>query len=232
MTTPPIVKRRRLNNPNINKPFRSPFRTVNQVDGPEPTTSIPTAPDCAQSETQSSAEISQPSEFSPSPTMSTKSQPTPRTPAPLAPTLDSRHVASSIVATRATVSTLQQALKILEDPGRSEQLEALAERWRGAARLAADAVYAGARDRVNQAGGVGVWRESERERAEWRRQQWWDGGGGGGGERRDDDDRDGDAAGHNASEEGHGGGGCWDEVHDGDVRCWCPCRSGYYLGCS
>jgi hypothetical protein len=70
------------------------------------------------------------------------------------------------------VSTLQQALKILEDPNRSEELVALAEKWRGAARLAADAVFAGARDKVNRMGGVGAWREKERERIEWQRS--WD----------------------------------------------------------
>jgi Swi5-dependent recombination DNA repair protein 1 len=218
MMTPPVVKRRRLNNPNINKPFRSPFRNASQVDGPGCASSVPTAPDCAQ---QSPAEISQNSESSPSPAMSTKSQPTPGTPvaeSAKAPntTPESRRVTSSIIATRATISTLQQALKILEDPDRSEQLAALSEKWRGAARLAADAVYAGARDKVNRAGGVGAWRESERERAEWRR-SWNEAEPRQGvvSDAANEADEDGDS-GRDASEVGQGRG-YWDGVHDDDV---------------
>ena len=40
----------------------------------------------------------------------------------------------------------------------------MAEKWRGAARLAAEEIFASARDRVNRMGGVGAWREQERER--------------------------------------------------------------------
>jgi hypothetical protein len=209
MSTPPLIKRRRLNNPNINKPFKSPFRNLSRVDGP------PTPP---QLNTQSSAETTQPSESSPSPTLATKSQPTPKTPAPgqaKTPTapLD-RRVTSSIIATRATISTLQQALKILEDPDRSEQLTALSEKWRCAARLAADAVFAGARDKVNRAGGVGAWRENERERARWR-QSWNEQE-----QRRDGDDNgggDGDGARRDYGTEDARRGDCWDGVHDDDV---------------
>ena len=131
-------------------------------------------------------------------------------------TPESRRVTSSIIATRATISTLQQALKILEDPDRSEQLAALSEKWRGAARLAADAVYAGARDKVNRAGGVGAWRESERERAEWRR-SWNDAEPrqGDGSDAANEADEDGDS-GRDASEAGQGRG-YLDGVRDDDA---------------
>ena len=169
----------------MNKPFRSPLKNLSQTNGPEYTSPHPApAPSLHVDSTgppgsgqQSPAETSQNAEFSTSSTLPTDSPLARRNPAhelakAPAMTLDSRRLTSSIITTRATVSTLQQALKILEDPDRSEALAALSEKWRGAARLAADAVFASARDKVNQMGGVGAWRENEQERIEWRK--GWD----------------------------------------------------------
>jgi hypothetical protein len=129
-------------------------------------------------------------------------------------TSESRRVTSSIIATRATVSTLQQALKILEDPDRSEQLAALSEKWRSAARLAADEVYASARDKINRIGGVGAWRENELERREWRRS--WDEKETKGDAARAESDADYDARRHDDGYEGREGSD-WDAVRDDDV---------------
>lgn len=47
-------------------------------------------------------------------------------------------------------------------------LEVLIERWRAASRAAAEELFASTRDRVNRMGGVGAWREREKEQREWR----------------------------------------------------------------
>ena len=64
---------------------------------------------------------------------------------------------------RQDTGSLIQALSILRT-NKAAELEELAEKWRGAARLAAEEVFASAKDRVNRMGGVGAWREQERER--------------------------------------------------------------------
>lgn len=69
---------------------------------------------------------------------------------------------------RQDIDTLSQALSILRS-NKASELEALEEKWRGAARLAAEEIFAGAKDRVNRMGGVGAWRERERERRERQR---------------------------------------------------------------
>ncbi len=130
-------------------------------------------------------------------------------------TPESRRVTSSIITTRATVSTLQQALKILEDPDRSEQLAVLSEKWRSAARQAADAVFACARDKVNRIGGVGAWRENEQERRE-RRRGWGDMEPRGGAARAESDAREADDDAHDDGSEGREEG-LWDRVNDDDV---------------
>ena len=63
---------------------------------------------------------------------------------------------------------LRQALDLARG-GRAAELGALRERWRGAARAAAEEVFGRAKDRVNGMGGVGAWRAREREAGEWRR---------------------------------------------------------------
>jgi hypothetical protein len=66
---------------------------------------------------------------------------------------------------RQDIDTLSQALSILRS-NKASELEELEEKWRGAARLVAEEIFASARDRVNRMGGVGAWKERERERVE------------------------------------------------------------------
>lgn len=61
-------------------------------------------------------------------------------------------------------------------------------KWKGAGRLAAEELYAGARERVNRMGGVGVLREKEREGRK-RREEWQ---GGGEGKKRGEEEGDGE----------------------------------------
>ena len=43
------------------------------------------------------------------------------------------------------------------------ELEALIVKWKSASREAAEEIFGGVKDRVNRMGGVGAWRERERE---------------------------------------------------------------------
>lgn len=52
-----------------------------------------------------------------------------------------------------------------------ENLLRLIDTWRMASRAAAEELFAGTRDRVNRMGGVGAWRDREKEQKEWRRKQ-------------------------------------------------------------
>lgn len=72
---------------------------------------------------------------------------------------------------RHDIDILQQAVGLLTSSKDSE-LEALSLKWRAASRLAAEEVFASARDRVNRMGGVGAMREREREQKEF--QAGWD----------------------------------------------------------
>lgn len=61
------------------------------------------------------------------------------------------------------VETLTTALSVL-NRNQAANLDGLTEKWRSASRLAAEEVWAGARDRVNNMGGLAAWRQQERER--------------------------------------------------------------------
>lgn len=78
----------------------------------------------------------------------------------------------TIIKTRQDIDTLSQALSILRSNNASE-LETLEEKWCRAARSAAEEIFASAKDRVNRMGGVGAWRERERERVE-RMRGWFE----------------------------------------------------------
>lgn len=69
---------------------------------------------------------------------------------------------------------LCQALGVARG-GKGAELGALRERWRDAARIAAEEVFGLAKDRVNGMGGVAAWREREREAGVWRRGRLEDG---------------------------------------------------------
>lgn len=74
------------------------------------------------------------------------------------------HIAEVKVLESQTDS-LQQAIRILSSP-RDDELTRLTRKWRGVSRAAAEEVFAGMRDKVCRIGGVGAWRERERERVE------------------------------------------------------------------
>ena len=112
----------------------------------------------------------------------------------LAP-LNSQHsrLLSQLSTLRQELDTARQALKI-EEAGRDTELENLVAKWRGAGRLAAEELYAGARDRVNRMGGVRAWKENMEEGRK-RRANWDNDGDSGNVERRNDDEDDGDEIG-------------------------------------
>jgi hypothetical protein len=55
---------------------------------------------------------------------------------------------------------------------KDEDLQVLIDRWRTASRAAAEELFGSTRDRVNRMGGVGAWKEREKEARE--RTQKWD----------------------------------------------------------
>ena len=79
--------------------------------------------------------------------------------------------------TRATIS-LRSDIQILSQAhalatsDKDEKLLGLIETWRTASRAAAEEVFVGTRERVQRMGGVGAWREREREQKAWRNK--WD----------------------------------------------------------
>lgn len=81
---------------------------------------------------------------------------------------------SQFSALRSTLDTYTQALKI-EHSSRDAELSRLVEVWRSAGRAAAEELYGGVRDRVNRMGGVGAWRERERDRSKGWAGGWDDG---------------------------------------------------------
>ena len=178
MSAPMAFKRRRLNE-TVNKPFKSPIR------GPlKPTSAIPNASPLANSPLNASNPVSKPLavalERSRAPSTPTALRKAPTRPAlptsneltdpKLASTIqhavqENRKLERQILQTKQDVDLLGQALAIVHGGGDAE-LDALEEKWRGAARLAAEELFASARDRVNRMGGVHAWRDGERERRE------------------------------------------------------------------
>ena len=99
------------------------------------------------------------------------------------------HLLTTLSSLKAETDTYAQALKIEKNPSADEELEELIVKWKAASRVAAEEVYAGARDRVNRMGGLGALREKEREGRErfgaWDREGGVEGGGNGGEEEED-----------------------------------------------
>jgi hypothetical protein len=62
---------------------------------------------------------------------------------------------------RQSLDIAQQALKI-ESSNTDAELELLISKWKLASREAAEEIFRGAKDRVNRMGGMGAWRERER----------------------------------------------------------------------
>lgn len=177
MDTP--TKRRRLNG-SVNKPFKSPMRAPFKQNANPPSASpLSTA-------TVKLVQDS-PVQNSPKPSLLPRKLPSAQIKRPIpistyikpaAPTSESllltrqnRTLETSILRQKQDLDTLKQALAILSSP-KSLELDNLAEKWRSASRLAAEEVFAGARDKVNKMGGVGAWREREKERTNFGKQ--WD----------------------------------------------------------
>jgi Swi5-dependent recombination DNA repair protein 1 len=72
---------------------------------------------------------------------------------------------------RNEIQLLSQA-HALATSTKDENLQILTDRWRTASRAAAEELFASTRDRVNRMGGVGAWRDREREAKE--RTMKWD----------------------------------------------------------
>ena len=178
----PAAKRRRLDTAShaLSKPFKSPFQTPRKTNNEAPSTP-------SQSQQITSSVIGSSQERPAPPKSPTKPAQTPTTITPArsltlaqrshisplssSPTRDphlnslqKQHTAllSTLSTLRAELDTYTQALKI-ETSGKDAELEALIAKWKGASRDAAEEIFGGVKDRVNRMGGVGAWRERERE---------------------------------------------------------------------
>ena len=79
-------------------------------------------------------------------------------------------MAREILQLRSEIQILTQA-HTLATSSKDEDLSKLIDTWRTASRAAAEELFATTRDRVNRMGGVGAWKEREREQREWRRKR-------------------------------------------------------------
>ncbi|KAF2736502.1 hypothetical protein EJ04DRAFT_511003 [Polyplosphaeria fusca] len=168
----PHAKRRRMNDATktLHKPFKSPFRTPLKRD-PALTPPSSDPPDVARTD----------GTFSTSSDLSLSSHPTaakpllPRsnfhTPSRTIQQKSNPRLTREIMQIRSDIQILEQAHALLTTT-KDADLELLVDRWRSASRAAAEEVFAGTRDRVNRMGGVGAWKQREKEQKEWR--QKWD----------------------------------------------------------
>ncbi|OCL04835.1 hypothetical protein AOQ84DRAFT_345638 [Glonium stellatum] len=162
----PAAKRRRLDNATrtLHKPFKSPFRTPLKPQITEDSSNTSNTPDNADNDF--SAPI-QPA-ATPIRSLSTHrivSASAIRGKTSTAGTRPS--AASTLISLRTDIQTLAQAHRLATSTTDAD-LEVLIERWRAASRAAAEELFASTRDRVNRMGGVGAWREREKEQREWR----------------------------------------------------------------
>ena len=187
----PQAKRRRLNDATntLKKPFKSPFRTpLRPSIGSDPPSSDPPDVNTPAQSTSYTAPLT-----TPGTARSVPAQPKaiPATPAPAPPRfvkpLASRPSFSSrsppkkisskpsltreLVQLRNEIQILTQA-QALATSTKDEDLQILIDRWRTASRAAAEELFGSTRDRVNRMGGVGAWKEREKEAKE--RAMKWD----------------------------------------------------------
>lgn len=172
----PAAKRRRLDTASraLSQPFKSPFQTPRK-------TNIE-APSQSQHATNSAIGLSQDDPAPPKLSTSTPNITTPARSLALAQrprvsplsssltrdphlnSLQKQH--SALLSTLSTLSadldTYTQALRI-QSSGKDVELEALIAKWKSASRDAAEEIFGEVKDRVNRMGGVGAWRERERE---------------------------------------------------------------------
>ncbi|KAF2259795.1 hypothetical protein CC78DRAFT_620756 [Lojkania enalia] len=167
----PQAKRRRLNDASktLHKPFKSPFRT-------------PIKPPSSGSPSSDPLDVT--TAHAPTQEVSITTTPRPGTvPKPLTPHTNrttpiasiriktSRSFTHEIIQLRSDIQVLTQACALAAST-KDADLAMLIDKWRMASRAAAEEVFAKTRDRVNRMGGVGAWREREKEQQEWREK--WD----------------------------------------------------------
>jgi Swi5-dependent recombination DNA repair protein 1 len=187
MDSTPIVKRRKLNSA-VNKPFKSPLKTsLNQIANPRVPSPLASAPvkDASNDHAGSPNAGSLRTPTLQSTPLKRMSYPGMRntSTSPLSASSDPatsreiqnsmrtvRTIESNLMKTRQEIDTLDQAIRLVTS-NKDAELDALAIKWRVAARQAAEEVFAGARDKVNRMGGVGAWRERQEEMAQ---SNWWD----------------------------------------------------------
>ncbi|KAJ4322644.1 hypothetical protein N0V94_002297 [Neodidymelliopsis sp. IMI 364377] len=189
----PQAKRRRLNDATntLKKPFKSPFRTPlrpnigSDPPSPDPPDiSTPLRPNSYPAPLATPATArAVPLQTNVVPTPAPHSQP--RFAKPL--TSRSSFSTSSQSVSKKTPSKpsltrelmqLRNEIQILTQAHalatstKDEDLQVLIDRWRTASRAAAEELFGSTRDRVNRMGGVGAWKEREKEARE--RTQKWD----------------------------------------------------------
>lgn len=169
----PQAKRRRLNEATkiLHKPFKSPFRTQLKAgigsdppssDPPDTSTptaeaaiaTLPTAPNTATARLTNAA---RPVSHVAASTRAGQKKP-----------MAKANMARETMHLRNEIQILSQA-HALATSTKDDDLVVLIDRWKTASRAAAEELFANTRDRVNRMGGVGAWKEREREQMEWRR---------------------------------------------------------------
>lgn len=180
----PQAKRRRLNEATVtlHKPFKSPFRTPLKPNlGSDPPSSDPAeiyndpvsaGPDngVAQEHPVSyQIVLDRPTSSVAKPLLPRSSFSTPtrlRLPQRKSKSLK-LSLTREIIDLRNDIQILSQA-QALATSSQDSDLLVLIERWRTASRSAAEELFATTRDRVNRMGGVGAWKDREREQKEWK----------------------------------------------------------------
>lgn len=183
----PQAKRRRLNEASktLHKPFKSPFRTPlkphnlrqnndilsssDPLEGGYPSLS-PTKNKIIQERPVSDRQTPiVPTVTTGKPVLSQSNLPTPTRARTLRKeaTPTKPGLAREIIQLRNDIQILSQA-HTLATSTKDEDLVVLIGRWRTASRAAAEELFVTARDRVNRMGGVGAWKDREREQREWR----------------------------------------------------------------
>lgn len=189
----PQAKRRRLNDATstLKKPFKSPFRTPLRPNiGSDPPSSDPpdvgtparATPYTIPLITPGPARIAPP-ESKIAPASPAPAQPRSATPLTSRPSFSAASrsaprrtpskpsLTRELMQLRNEIQILTQA-HALATSTKDEDLQVLIDRWRTVSRAAAEELFGSTRDRVNRMGGVGAWKEREKEAKE--RSMKWD----------------------------------------------------------
>ena len=188
MSTPAPRRRKISSSSALTKPFKSPLKAPLEPNHPKslgpntPTTSSPLTIAVSNITPHFHQHNSTPT------TPDVANPPTPADTSTTLSALQREHTAllNTLSTLRQTLETHTQALK-LESSNRDLELAQLTTTWRAASQAAAEEIYAGVRERVNRMGGVGAWREREKEQREKGWAGGWDDGGKVEGERGDGD---------------------------------------------